>query len=60
MDVGQLEAINEGEADAGRKVETGSQIPEEYSDSETTILTVSVSEGGTSSADFGLKSATEE
>jgi hypothetical protein len=60
MDVGQLEAMNEGEADAGRKVETGSQIPEEYSDSETTILTVSVSEGGTSSADFGLKSATEE
>ena len=56
MDRGQLEAMNPSEAEAGREVDVGSQIPEEYRDSEKTILKVVIIEGGTSSANFDLNS----
>lgn len=56
MDAGQLEAMNQSLADAGTPVEMPVRIPAEYSDSEKTILKVNVSDGGTSSANFDLKS----
>jgi len=55
MDIGQLEAMNQSEANAGKPVELVTRIPEEYSDSEKTILKVVVGDSGTSSANFDLK-----
>lgn len=57
MDAGQLEAMNQSLADSGATVEAPTRIPVEYSDSEKTILKVMVSDGGTSSANFDLKSS---
>ncbi len=56
MDEGQLEAMNMDSVDAGETIDTGEQIPADYSDSEKTIIKVVVNESGNSSANFDLKS----
>lgn len=58
MDEGQFEAMNIGNEGPGKKKEAvGQQIPPEFSDPTKTSLQFPVSEGGTDSANFDLKSA---
>lgn len=58
LDAGQMEAAASATDDptAAAPEPTGEQVPPDFSDSEKTILKFPVSESGTSSANFDLKS----
>lgn len=56
MDAGQVAAMMAAQSPGGQGKDSGSLIPPEYSDPNTTKLSFPVPDGGTSSADFRISS----